>query len=74
MIGYLLCLCKIDIDEFMYELAIEIRKMEEKGKVITASLDLPKSMVVTTEYVYITPVSPQTLEKRFKMWQAGRKD
>ena len=48
--------------------------MEEKGKVITASLDLPKSMVVTTEYVYITPVSPQTLEKRFKMWQAGRKD
>lgn len=51
-----------------------LRKMEEKGKVITASLDLPKSMVVTTEYVYITPVSPQTLEKRFKMWQAGRKD
>ena len=51
-----------------------LRKMEKDGKVITTSLDLPKSVVVTTEYVYITPVSPQTLEKRFRMWEEKRKD
>ena len=51
-----------------------LRKMEENGKIITTSYDLPKSVVVTSEYVYITPVSPQTLEKRFKMWETGRKD
>lgn len=51
-----------------------LREMEKKGKVITASFDLPKSVVVTSEYVYITPVSPQTLEKRFRMWKTGRKD
>ncbi len=51
-----------------------LRKMEENGKVISTAFDLPKSVVVTQEYVYITPVSPQTLEKRFRMWEAGRKD
>ncbi len=53
-----------------------LRKKEEEGKVITTSPDLPKSFVVTGEYVYITPVTAQTLEKRCKMWlrRTGRKE
>ncbi|MBE7062620.1 MAG: DUF370 domain-containing protein [Clostridia bacterium] len=51
-----------------------LRKMEEEGKVITTSPDLPKSFVVTGEYVYITPVTAQTLEKRWKAWPAERKE
>ncbi len=53
-----------------------LRKKEEEGKVITTTFDLPKSFVVTREYVYITPVTSATLEKRCKMWSAktGRKE
>jgi hypothetical protein len=47
MIGYLLCLCKLDIDEFMYELAIEIRKMEEKGMDVEVQYQvIPKRPIV----------------------------
>lgn len=52
-----------------------LRTMEEAGKVVTTTPDLPKSIVVTTSCVYITPVSPQTLEKRARLWdKTGRKD
>ncbi|MBQ7036839.1 MAG: DUF370 domain-containing protein [Clostridia bacterium] len=53
-----------------------LRKKEKEGKVITTSYDLPKSFVVTEEYVYITPVTSQTLEKRFKLFtgKTGRKE
>ena len=51
-----------------------LRAMEEKGEVITTTMDLPKSLLVTPACVYITPVSPQTLEKRWRMWAKGRKD
>lgn len=51
-----------------------LRKMETEGRVITTSPELPKSFVVTGAYVYITPVTAQTLEKRWKTWPAGRKE
>ena len=53
-----------------------LRKKEKEGKVITTSFDLPKSFVITEKYVYITPVTAQTLEKRFKQFAAktGRKE
>ena len=53
-----------------------LRKKEEEGKVITTSFDLPKSFVVTSEYVYITPVTAGTLEKRCRLWtgKTGRKE
>ncbi len=52
-----------------------LRKMEEEGRVITTSPDLPKSFVVTGKYVYITPVTSATLEKRCRLWtETGRKE
>lgn len=47
MIGYALCLCKVNIDEFMHELAIEIRKMEEKGMEVEVQYQvIPKTPIV----------------------------
>lgn len=53
-----------------------LRKKEEEGKIITTSFDLPKSFVITEKYVYITPVTAQTLEKRFRQFagKTGRKE
>ncbi len=48
-----------------------LRKKEEEGKIITTSFDLPKSFVITEKYVYITPVTAQTLEKRFRHFAAN---
>ena len=45
-----------------------LRQKEQEGRVITTSLDLPKAFVVTGTYVYITPVTAATLEKRCRMW------
>ena len=47
MIEYVLCLCKEDIDVFMHELAIEIRKMEEKGTEVEVQYQvIPKTPIV----------------------------
>lgn len=47
MIGCALCLCKIDIDVFMHELAIEIRKMEEKGMEVEVQYQvIPKTPII----------------------------
>lgn len=53
-----------------------LRKKEEEGKIITTSYDLPKSFVITEKNVYITPVTVQTLEKRFRHFagKTGRKE
>lgn len=54
-----------------------LRRKEVEGKIITTTPELPKSFVVTGEYVYITPVTAATLEKRWKLWpgpKAGRKE
>ncbi|MBE7024600.1 MAG: DUF370 domain-containing protein [Ruminococcaceae bacterium] len=53
-----------------------LRKKEKEGRVITTTPELPKSFVVTGEYVYITPVTAATLEKRWKLWsqRTGRKE
>ena len=47
MIGYALCLCKMNVDEFMRELAIEIRKMEEKGMEVEVQYQvIPKTPII----------------------------
>lgn len=39
-------------------------KAEREGKVETVSFDLPRSMIVTLERIYISPISAGTIRKR----------
>jgi len=39
-------------------------KAEKEGRVETVSFDLPRSMIVTLERVYISPISAGTIRKR----------
>lgn len=45
-------------------------KAEKDGLVETVSYDLPRSMIVTLERVYISPISASTIKKRAqnKFW------
>ena len=42
-----------------------LNRAEQEGSVIPCD-DLPKSFVLTVEYVHLTALSSQTLEKRLK--------
>lgn len=50
---------------------------EEEGFVMTIGDDLPKSYVISVEnnryVVYVSPISPATLKKRFERMLSGRR-
>ena len=47
MIGYIFHLWKLDLEEFMHELAIEIRKIEEKGMEVEVQYQVvPKTPIM----------------------------
>ena len=42
-----------------------LMKLQKQGKIYYVSYDMPKSFIVTEDYVYISNVSVFTLERRF---------
>lgn len=52
---------KVTIDKYMKE---QLSYCQKHGKIYYVSLDMPKSIVVCSDIVYITNVSCMTLKKR----------
>ncbi|MBP3922211.1 MAG: DUF370 domain-containing protein [Ruminiclostridium sp.] len=46
------------------EVNLYLKKLQKQGKIYYVSYDMPKSFVVTKDYVYITNVSVFTLKRR----------
>ncbi len=44
-----------------------LKKLQKQGKIFYVSYEMPKSFVVTDNYVYITNVSVFTLKKRMNI-------
>ena len=42
-----------------------LMKLQKQGKIYYVSYDMPKSFIVTEDYVYISNVSDFTLKRRF---------
>ena len=42
-----------------------LMKLQKQGKIYYVSYDMPKSFIVTDDYVYISNVSVFTLKRRF---------
>jgi extracellular matrix regulatory protein B len=45
-----------------------LRKAESENKVENVSFDIPRSVIVTVERVYLSPISPRTIRKRIAVW------
>ena len=46
------------------EVNLYLKKLQKQGKIYYVSYDMPKSFVVTKDYVYITNASVFTLKRR----------
>ncbi len=42
-----------------------LNRAEKEGRIVTLSYDLPRSYIITDDFVYISPVLTATLIKRF---------
>ncbi len=54
---------KVTVDKYMNEY---LSYCQKNGKIYYVSLDMPKSIIVCSDVVYISNVSCMTLRKRFK--------
>lgn len=48
-----------------------LMKLQKQGKIYYVSYDMPKSFIVTEDYVYISNVSVFTLKRRFTNSKIG---
>ncbi len=46
-----------------------LKRAEADGRIESVSYDIPRSVIVTLEKVYISPISPRTLRKRIRFWE-----
>lgn len=59
---------KVTVQKYMNEY---LSVCQKQGKIYYVSLDMPKSIIVCTDTVYISNVSPLTLRKRLNGITAG---
>ncbi len=59
---------KVTVQKYMNEY---LSVCQKHGKIYYVSLDMPKSIIVCTDTVYISNVSPLTLRKRLNSLTAG---
>ena len=59
---------KVTVQKYMNEY---LSVCQKQGKIYYVSLDMPKSIIVCTDTVYISNVSPLTLRKRLNSLTAG---
>lgn len=52
---------RVTVDRYMKDY---LNFYQKKGKIYYVSLDMPKSIIVSRDTVYISNVSPDTLKKR----------
>lgn len=45
-----------------------LKKAEAEGRVENVSYDLPRSIIVAVDKIYISPISASTIRKRAKKW------
>jgi len=45
-----------------------LKKAEEEGRVENVSYDLPRSIIVAADKIYISPISAGTIKKRAGRW------
>lgn len=45
-----------------------LKKAQEGGRVETVSYEIPRSIIVAVDKVYISPISAGTIKKRAKRW------
>ena len=45
-----------------------LKKAQEEGRVETVSYEIPRSIIVAVDKVYISPISAGTIKKRSKRW------
>lgn len=57
---------KVTVEKYMNEY---LSVCQKQGKIYYVSLDMPKSIIVCTDVVYISNVSPLTLRKRLNSSQ-----
>ncbi|MDD6308186.1 MAG: DUF370 domain-containing protein [Clostridia bacterium] len=49
------------------------RRLEKEKKIVDVAKDLPKSMIITENKVYISSITAQTLQRRFNEMTTRRK-
>ena len=59
---------KVTVQKYMNEY---LSVCQKQGRIYYVSLDMPKSIIVCTDIVYISNVSPLTLRKRLNSLTAG---
>ena len=52
---------RVTVDQYMKDF---LNVSQKRGKIYYVSFDMPKSVIVSTDTVYISNVSPDTLKKR----------
>jgi len=60
-----------DIDEVTRSNTITnefLKKAEDEGRIETISYDLPRSIIVAVDKIYISPISAGTIRKRASRW------
>ncbi len=45
-----------------------LKKAEDEGRVETVSYDIPRSIIVAVDKIYISPISAGTIRKRANRW------
>ncbi|MHB8963248.1 MAG: extracellular matrix regulator RemB [Saccharofermentanales bacterium] len=45
-----------------------LKKAENENRVENVSFDIPRSVIVTVEKVYISPISTRTIRRRISAW------
>lgn len=51
-----------------------LKKAEKDDKVENVSFDIPRSVIVTVDKVYISPISPRTIRRRISAWIEAEHD
>lgn len=46
-----------------------LKKAQEEGRVETVSYEIPRSIIVAVDKIYISPISAGTIKKRSKKWR-----
>ena len=51
-----------------------LKKAETENRLENVSFDLPRSIIVTVERIYLSPISPRTIRKRIDVWNPSDQD